>query len=606
MFCTGDLARWLPDGSLESLGRKKDQVKIAGYHVALDQVSKSIEDLPSVTRACTLEMDKSLWGFYSAPRELSLEARKRLTVVGQSSYAVPSVWKFLPVIDLTPNGKIDKTKLRYAASATRTSHEKEIFTNGCLSPLSGTSTLSVSVQHNVGDRFDESKDVERYALPPKKGFHGWRWIRYKAISAYRKIFLLVFIANLIPFAIMLHVSRRNRFLVPLSTLLTAVSVNILAAVLIRQNDFLNLLYWLATRPPLSTPFFIRYQLALIYHNGGIHSGCAASALVWWSIFTVQVTRFRNLNATPNPAHPHHVNTATITLSYFILAFICMIVVMAYPAIRARYHNQFEWTHRFAGWTLLGFFWAHLFIVTASLSEGRFGITLLKTREVYINACSTICIAYPWMRLRRINVVPERLSAHAVRLHFNYFTPRRSSSVVLRISDRPLREWHSFAAISVPGVKGFSVIVSRAGDWTGKIIDNPPTSIWTRGVPTSGVLAVVPLFKKMVLVATGSGVAPCMPVMTDNVVPLRILWSTKDPMKTYGRDVLDTVYGADPHAVIWNTDTQGRPDLAALAYQLFRESDAEVVCIISNPSTTSRFMYQMECRGVPAIAPIFDS
>ena len=46
-----------------------------------------------------------------------------------------------------------------------------------------------------------------------------------------------------------------------------------------------------------------------------------------------------------------------------------------------------------------------------------------------------------------------------------------------ISDDPLFEWHGFATVTEPGKKGFSLVVSRAGDWTAKQIDNPPSTLW---------------------------------------------------------------------------------------------------------------------------------
>jgi len=234
--------------------------------------------------------------------------------------------------------------------------------------------------------------------------------------------------------------------------------------------------------------------------------------------------------------------------------------MAYPAVRARVHNQFEWTHRFAGWTALALVWAHLVLVSVSqTAPGQpIGPTLAQTPALYLVALTTLSIALPWMRLRRVKVIPEPLSSHAVRLHFDFTTPRPCSSIGMRITDRPLVEWHAFAAIPEPdGRPGFSIIVSKAGDWTTRIIKNPPTAIWTRGEPARGVLAIAPLFKRIVLVATGSGIGPCLPVIMERKVPVRILWSTKNPLRTYGKEMVDCVKAADENALIWDTESKGR-------------------------------------------------
>jgi hypothetical protein len=50
------------------------------------------------------------------------------------------------------------------------------------------------------------------------------------------------------------------------------------------------------------------------------------------------------------------------------------------------------------------------------------------------------------------------------------------------------DWHSFATIREPGTKGYSMVVSRAGDWTNKNINDPVTKIWVRGIPTFGVVS----------------------------------------------------------------------------------------------------------------------
>ncbi|KAF6802337.1 nonribosomal peptide synthetase 12 [Colletotrichum sojae] len=654
MFNTGDLARWLEDGSLEPLGRKDDQVKISGFRVELDGVSRAIERHPAVTKGCALKIDEKLWGFYSAAAPVDEAELKLIVGEGQPFYAVPTVWKYLPVIELTANGKVDKRVLRDIAGGAapaalptgpgsfsvprpppiavglptppKSSGGSSVGTE-IASPTKSEGGLTLVDSRNftlVHSRSTSDPDMEKsgafgaaeieheddepekqvdHELPSKNGFHGWRWIRHRGLNAYRKLFGVIFVANLAVFALLLWNARDVGFSLPLNHLATAVSANLLGAVLLRQDYVVNFLFWACSRVPTSFPLAIRRHFARVYHNGGVHSGCAVSATVWWVIFTGAATGNFLASETIYP-----VSIVTLTLTYLILLLLLGILVMAYPTIRAKMHDQFEWTHRFAGWSALALVWAHVIATAAGSATPQepLGITLAKTPALYLVAATTISIALPWMRLRRVKVVPEPLSKHAVRLHFDFTTPGPCTSRGVRITDRPMVEWHAFAAIPEPDGPGFSIVVSKAGDWTKKIIENPPTSIWTRGTPASGVLAVAPLFKKMVLVATGSGIGPCLPVLMERRVPARVVWSTKNPLKTYGQGIMDTILKADPDALIWDTDKLGRPNLVQLAYNVYKESGAECVAIISNGPTTNKFVYQMESRGIPAFGPIWDS
>jgi NAD(P)H-flavin reductase len=177
---------------------------------------------------------------------------------------------------------------------------------------------------------------------------------------------------------------------------------------------------------------------------------------------------------------------------------------------------------------------------------------------------------------------------------------------LKVSDKPLTEWHAFATIPEPDGKGFSFVVSKAGDWTTKTINEPPKKLWTRGFPVHGPLYGARLFRQIVVVATGSGIGPCMSLFVDNKIPRRILWSTRDPEKTYGAGIIDAVKKADPNAVIWNTSEKGYPDVVMETYRLYVESGAEAVYVISNPKVTRKVQFGLESRGIAVYGPIFDS
>ena len=112
------------------------------------------------------------------------------------------------------------------------------------------------------------------------------------------------------------------------------------------------------------------------------------------------------------------------------------------------------------------------------------------------------------------------------------------------------EWHGFACIPEPGRTGYSLVVSKAGDWTTQQITEPPTHLWVRGVPCYGVLRIAPLFRRIVLVATGSGIGPCTPVILEQRLPIRLLWTSPNVQQAFGDKLVDSILEKNPDAVIY--------------------------------------------------------
>ncbi|KAK8006245.1 hypothetical protein PG991_012542 [Apiospora marii] len=388
-------------------------------------------------------------------------------------------------------------------------------------------------------------------------------VRFRYASTYRKIFGGIFTINLAVFVTVLVVTKAN----PASWVVVSVtSANLMCCLLFRQENFVNLLYELFTCAPHSWPLGLRKRLAKVYHYGGCHSGAGTAAVVWYSLYTALATRdFVN-----DPQTDVLVNMVT---SWIVVLMLLLILVAAHPSLRRRYHDYFEMFHRFAGWAALVSFWVQ--VAFAAQVRAR-----QQARPVGI-----VVVTSP---------------------NFWFFC----------LSDAPLTEWHAFATIPDTTVTddgdtkitGFSVVVSNAGDWTGKQIEDNTLGrkLWVRGYPLHGVLYTSRLFRRIVVVATGSGIGPCLSLIAAEQTPMRMLWSTRDPLKTYGEEVVAMVRRGDPNAVIWNTTERGYPDIVAETYQLVRESDAEAVFVISNPKVTDKVVMGMLVRGVAAYGAIFDS
>ncbi|NUR32083.1 MAG: hypothetical protein HOV83_40605, partial [Catenulispora sp.] len=184
------------------------------------------------------------------------------------------------------------------------------------------------------------------------------------------------------------------------------------------------------------------------------------------------------------------------------------------------------------------------------------------------------------------------------------TPFAGSSTA--VSRSPLRQWHSFANVPAPGRSGFRLTISRAGDWTGTLIDDLPERLWVKGITTAGVANIETLFTKVVYVATGSGIGPCLPHLLAGAVPARLVWATRSPRTTYGEALVEEIMAVQPDALVWDTAEHGKPDMVALAYAAYRDFGAEAVICISNKKLTWLVVHQLERRGIPAFGAIWDS
>jgi hypothetical protein len=446
------------------------------------------------------------------------------------------------------------------------------------------------------------------ALPPMKYSRAFRTLRWAWLTIYHRLCLLVLVPNVIVMVTL--AAEHNLFKIPMPDLATAVAANTAAAILMRQELVINLLFILVNNCPRSAPLGIRRHLAKIYHFGGVHSGAGIAATIWFTLFNAELLWGWRTHAIPGLWEHRFPFIVAITLVVDLL--LILIVVFAHPKLRRAHHNTFEAVHRFAGWMAVLLFWIHLVMFTHLLEQSKeprrpLGVALLHSPTLYLLILITVSLIIPWLRLRRVPVQVELLSNHATRLHFRYTNVELCTAA--RITDNPLKEWHSFASIPEPDGNGFSIIVSNAGDWTKKMIQHPPKKLWVRGIPTRGVLHTAPMFNKLVLVATGSGIGPVLSLLSARDVPCRVLWSARRPISTYKKDIMDEVFTADPAALVFDTkamDYDQRPDLLKLAYNLYRESDAEAVFVISNQAATEELIYGLESRGVPAFAPIFDS
>jgi hypothetical protein len=374
--------------------------------------------------------------------------------------------------------------------------------------------------------------------------------------------------------------------------LAATSANIGMAVLIRQQYVVIALYRLATRAPRRWPLRWRLRLAEVYQYGGVHVGSAVAATAWFGFFALDTA-----------LHPGQYSPLVRVVTDLIAVDLMVIIASSAPMVRRRYHDLFEALHRYGGWAALGLF-AGLTVLLAAGDPRGLATGLVHAPATWILVIAAVSILIPWLQVRRLAVAAYVPSSHAAVLHLPDRHRARAGAFV-RLAHRRLGQSHPFAAIPDPDGSGYRVVVSRAGDWTGKMIESPPDRLWVRGVPVDGVASVARLFHRVVWLATGSGIAPCLPHLLAGDARSHLVWVTRNPQRTYGR-LVDEIRTAAPDARIWDTDAHGKPDLAELAADAYRRTGAEVVICISNQDTTGRLVAGLRRRGIPAYGPIWDS
>ncbi|KAK0431521.1 hypothetical protein EV421DRAFT_165569 [Armillaria borealis] len=444
------------------------------------------------------------------------------------------------------------------------------------------------IDEKLSNPWDGYEDQD---VPKKTQSRPVRNLRLQIFTVYRRLFSVAFTINMaifISYAVRGYASRK----------VAEVTVaNLFIAVVMRQDYVINAIFYVLSSVPQSWPYFIRSWAARAYHHGGVHSGTAISGVIWLVLFAVQVTK--------ELVNGAGASAATVAITYVILTFLVILVALAHPSFRIEHHDVFERVHRFMGWTATALVWAQLVLLTNDYKGSRsLGVALVHTPAFWLMIILSVSLILPWVRLRKVDVRCEVLSDHAVRMYFEYATPIPGSFV--RISTDPLFEWHGFATMPEPDMKGFSLLVSKAGDWTTEMITNPPAKIWVRGIPATGVLTIAPLFKRILFVGTGSGIGPIASHIFAGKANHRLIWTAPNTRGTFGDHMVDQILEKSPDALIWDTRKHGKPNMVKLINHVVDEYNPEVVCVISNNKLTQKIVYGLRSRGMLALGAIFDS
>jgi amino acid adenylation domain-containing protein len=119
LYKTGDLARYLPDGNIEFLGRIDHQVKIRGFRIELGEIEAVLSQHPDVQESLVISRsdvsgNQRLVAYIISNLELECTdfgSLRNFLKQKLPDYMVPSSFVFLNNFPLTPNGKVDRKAL---------------------------------------------------------------------------------------------------------------------------------------------------------------------------------------------------------------------------------------------------------------------------------------------------------------------------------------------------------------------------------------------------------------------------------------------------------------------------------------------------------------
>ena len=116
IYRTGDIARWLPDGNIEYLGREDHQVKIRGLRIELGEIENTIREHPGISDCVALVKTYSeniifIIAYVVCKSDLKIDGLKQYLEKHLPNYMIPNRFEKINEMPLTPSGKADRKAL---------------------------------------------------------------------------------------------------------------------------------------------------------------------------------------------------------------------------------------------------------------------------------------------------------------------------------------------------------------------------------------------------------------------------------------------------------------------------------------------------------------
>lgn len=376
--------------------------------------------------------------------------------------------------------------------------------------------------------------------------------------------------------------------------------NLFLAVLVRNELIVHLLYRLAVGISRIAPSGKYYINTAVHYIGGVHAAAAT-----WSCFWLIIDLYRQLTTSNN--------LVLLTTGSWLAILLLGMILTAMPRFRERFHNSFEKIHRYAGWTCLALLIFYLTLSQLLATDNQ--ITPLENllNPIFLMLILIIfSIFLPWLTVEKFDSFS--ISCPSPNVAFLTLPGKADVGTFARISTN-LVEWHSFSVAGTSfdrqtGRSQIQLIIGASGDWTKNLIEKVqtgdlPKRLWVRKVKPPGFMFSINAYSRVVVVATGAGIAPVIPHLIENKHKLYILWIGNNHQLTYGKKMWSLI-SSHPRLKIYDTGELGRPNAGDLAIQMAREFRAQAVFCVSNRSLTKTVVSACLAKKIPAYGASWDS
>ena len=288
---------------------------------------------------------------------------------------------------------------------------------------------------------------------------------------------IVIFGNIEGFLFSLHHPRTTE--TELQDTFALIAVSNLTATIIARNELLLLALYVSCN---YAPVFKFHFHRMLHSIGGLHVGAGVGTFVWTLVYMAHMFRRAAFGGTWQE---------WVLFSSVAMLALCLLlmIVTAIRPIRERFHNLWEYTHRFVGWFSLCILVLHVTIRAARQSNPE---VFFNTPLPYLILACLISVFYVWFTVRKVSV--RTVAGNGVALLKFQGRPSLRDGTFVRISTDFL-QWHAFSiAMTDWDGREFSVIVADAGDWTKSLIDAVnaglgPEKLWARGVNPPGFMTM---------------------------------------------------------------------------------------------------------------------